>query len=197
MEMNYPEGATPLDPDELEGLKYPHIETRAELDELEQHNIQEGYFWLNRQRKYKDYLTEGFLIALHEKLFGSVWNWAGSFRRSDKNIGVHYLNIGLELRNLLDDAKYWVENDTYKREEFAAKFHHRLVWIHPFPNGNGRHGRIVTDVILERVLGVSPIKWDSSELGKESRTRKIYIDALHKADCHDYQPLIEFVTGSK
>ena len=194
MEIDYPEGATPLDPDELEGLKFAHIETQGELDQLEQQNIQEGYNWLTRQRKYKDFISDEFCKVLHEKLFGSVWMWAGSYRHSDKNIGVDHLMITVELRNLLDDAKYWVEHGTYNREEFAARFHHRLVKIHPFPNGNGRHARIMTDVILEGVLGVAPVNWGASDLGADGEHRQAYIQALRAADNNDYRQLIEFVS---
>jgi len=194
MVMDYPEGATPLDPDEMEGLKYPHIETRGELDQLEQQNIQEGYNWLSRQRKYKHLLSEDFLKALHDKLLGSVWSWAGHFRKSEKNIGIDPLNIPVELRNLLDDVRCWVENGTYNREEFAARFHHRLVKIHPFPNGNGRHARIMTDVILEKVLGVAPVNWGARTLGIDGEHRETYIQALRAADNNDYSSLIEFVS---
>jgi len=194
MEMDYPDGATPLDPDEMEGLKLPHIEIRGELDQVEQQNIQEGYNWLSRQRKYKNYLCEEFLRALHEKLFGSVWSWAGHFRKSEKNIGIDPINIPVDLHNLLDDAKFWVEHGTYGREEFAARFHHRLVKIHPFPNGNGRHARIMTDVILEKVLGVAPINWGADSLSTDGEHRETYINALRKADSNDYRQLIEFVS---
>ena len=192
--MDYPDGATPLDPDELRGLKFPHIETRGELDQLEQQNIQEAYNWLSRQRKYKDFISVDFLKALHEKLFGLVWSWAGSFRHSDKNIGVDHFTISVELRHLLDDARFWVENKTYSREEFAARFHHRLVKIHPFANGNGRHARIMTDVILEQVLGVSPVNW-GTRLGTDGEHRQKYIQALRAADNNDYRQLIEFVSN--
>jgi Fic-DOC domain mobile mystery protein B len=194
MEMEYKDGETPLDPDELEGLKYPHIETRGELNQLEQQNIQDGLNWLARQRKHKDYLAEDFLLDFHERLFGDVWAWAGSFRRTDKNIGVDHFRIAAELRNLLYDAKYWVEHGTYSREEFAARFHHRLVKIHLFPNGNGRHARIMADVILERVLGVEPVNW-GSDLGAEGEHRTKYIGALRAADREDYQQIIEFVSN--
>lgn len=194
MIMDYPEGTTPLDPNEMEGLKFPHIETRGELDQLEQQNIQEGYNWLERQRKYKDFLTESFVMELHRRLFGSVWSWAGRFRNRDKNIGVDHSVIGVELQNLLEDARYWVEHATYNREEFAARFHHRLVSIHPFPNGNGRHARIMTDVVLEQVLGVKPVNWGDSTLDAEGGHRETYIRSLRAADDHDYQPLIDFVS---
>jgi len=194
MEMDYPDGATPLDPDEMGGLKLPHIETQAELNEVEQQNIQEGYNWLARQRKYKNLLTEDFLKALHEKLFGSVWSWAGQFRHTEKNIGIDPLNIPVELRNLLDDVRTWLEFKTYEREEFAARLHHRLVKIHPFPNGNGRHARVTTDVILEKELCVAPINWRTDLLVTEGEHRKTYINALRAADRNDYQALIEFVS---
>lgn len=193
--MDYPDGATPLNTDEMEGLKYPHIETRVELDQLEQQNIQEGYNWLKRQRKFKDFISEAFVIELHIQLFGSVWSWAGSFRNSDKNIGIDHLYIAVELRNLLEDARYWLEHGTYNNEEFAARFHHRLVKIHPFPNGNGRHARIMTDVILEKVLGISPVNWGASGLDKDGEHRQRDIQALRAADNNDYQSLIEFVSS--
>ncbi len=194
MEIDYPDGATPLDPDEMEGLKFTHIETRGELDQLEQQNIQEGFAWLARQRKYSDLLTEAFLLELHKRLFGLVWSWAGHFRRSGKNIGVDCLVIGVELRNLFDDARFWLENETYSREEFAARFHHRLVKIHPFPNGNGRHARIMTDEILKSMLQVKPINWATRPLETDGEHRKTYIHALRAADANDYRELITFVS---
>jgi Fic-DOC domain mobile mystery protein B len=194
MKMEYLDGATPLDPNEMEGLKHPHIQTRGELNQLEQQNIQEGYKWLVRQRKHKDLFTEAFILDLHKQLLGQVWSWAGSFRRTEKNIGVDPLVIGVELRNLLEDARYWVEHGTYNREEFAARFHHRLVKIHPFPNGNGRHARIVTDVVLESILEVLPIEWGARSLDVEGEHRRNYINALRAADNNDYRPLIEFVS---
>jgi Fic-DOC domain mobile mystery protein B len=192
--MEYPEGATPLDQDEMAGLKHPHIETRGELDQLEQQNIQDGYNWLTRQRKYKDLLREDFILEMHRRFFGSVWSWAGRFRQSDKNIGIDHSHIAVALRNLLDDARFWVEHGTYGREEFAARFHHRLVSIHPFPNGNGRHARILTDVILENVLGVAPVNWGAGALVNDTDHRHDYIAALRAADQNDYGPLITFVS---
>lgn len=194
--MEYLDGETPLDPDEMEGLKHPHIQTRGELNQLEHHNIQEGYKWLTRQRKHKDIISEAFLLDLHYQMLGQVWSWAGSFRRTEKNIGVDPLVIGVELRNLLDDVKYWIEHGTYSREEFAARFHHRLVKIHLFPNGNGRHARVMTDVILETILDVLPIEWGASTLDVNGKHRQVYISALRAADNNDYQPLINFVSAN-
>ncbi len=191
--MEYPQGTTPLDPNELEGLRFPHIETRGELDQLEQQNIQDGLLWLNRQRKYKDLLTDGFIKELHKRLFGAVWKWAGSFRTTEKNLGVDPLQINVELRKLLDDTRYWIDNQTYPPLEFAARFHHRLVQIHLFPNGNGRHSRIMTDVVLEKYLKEPAINWRNDTLIGNSEYREIYFNALRRADAGDYTQLIEFL----
>jgi len=194
MTFDFPKGATPLDPDELAGLKFPHIQTRGELDQVEHANIQEGLTWLSRQRKYKDFLNEAFVKELHKQLFGQVWSWAGQFRLTEKNIGVDPLYISVQLRDLLEDAQVWIEEKVYSREEFAARFHHRLVKIHLFPNGNGRHARIMTDILLEKMIGVAPINWGGKLLVADGEHRQAYIAALQAADQHDYQPLINFVS---
>jgi Fic-DOC domain mobile mystery protein B len=147
--LEYPEGATPLDPNELGGLKHKHITTQGELDQLEQANISSGLSWLGRQRA--QVLTNYFVITLHKRLFDEVWDWAGTFRETGKNIGIDPLHISVAVRTLMDDVKYWADHKTYSPIEAAVRFHHRLVEIHPFPNGNGRHARIMADVILDRV----------------------------------------------
>lgn len=195
MDFKYPDGATPLDPDEMEGLKHPHVETHGELDQLEQQNIQDCYKWLTQQRKYKSFVNEDFIKLLHEKLLGEVWSWAGKFRLTEKNIGVDPIHISVELRNLLDDVKVWLEHDTYEREEFAARLHHRLVKIHLFANGNGRHARILTDVILVKEMGVAPISWGTNSLSSDGEHRVRYINALRAADKNYYESLIEFVSN--
>jgi Fic-DOC domain mobile mystery protein B len=191
--MDYPEGATPLDPDELGGLKFKHITTCGELDELEQANIEEGLLWLSRRRR-KDVLTDGFCIELHRRLFGEVWNWAGTFRRTGKNIGIDPIHIRVELRALMDDACYWAEHKTYPATEAAVRLHHRLVFIHPFPNGNGRHARIMADEVLASIYGADAIDWAGGyDLQKMNPRRTAYIAALKAADRDDLAPLMAFV----
>jgi len=188
-----PDGATPLDPDEMEGLIYAHVQTRGQLDQLEQINVQSGMQWLKKQKK-ADPFAEVFVCDLHKKLFGDVWRWAGSFRKTGKNIGCDAHSIGVELRHLLDDARYWVDNKTYPPKELAARFHHRLVAIHPFPNGNGRHSRIMADAVLTIAMNEEPIDWAGGhDLQSMSDHRKNYIAALRAADRGDYAPLLEFV----
>lgn len=188
-----PEGATPLDPDELAGLKFPHVTTRGELDHLEQANIQEGLQWLNRTRN-TDILSEGFVRTLHKRLFGEVWRWAGTFRLTEKNIGIDPIMIAIKLRHLIDDTRYWIDHETYPPIEIGARFHHRLVFIHPFPNGNGRHARIMADTILTKVCGIDPIDWAGGyDLQSMNERRDIYIKALRAADQHDYKPLFAYI----
>ena len=192
--MDFPKGATPLDVDELEGLKFAHIQTRDELNQVEQANIQEGFKWLAKQGKQTDFLSRDFIITLHQKLFGQVWSWAGTFRTTEKNIGIDPIGISSALQNLIDDTNYWIKHATYSSEEFAARFHHRLVSIHPFPNGNGRFARIMTDVVLANYLNVPVINWGANALLSDNQHRENYIQALRMADKHDYIELIQFMT---
>lgn len=190
-----PEGATPLDPDEMLGLRPRHVSTRGELDELEQYNIQQALRWLPGRRRF-DILTESSLRQLHKRMFGDVWKWAGKFRLTGKNIGLDPRLIQAELRKLLDDARYWAANGTYPPLEAAARFHHRLVQIHLFPNGNGRHARIATDLYLEEYFSHAPISWEGGPGERADGFRRLdYLQALRAADRHDIEPLLRFVGG--
>ena len=140
LDFKYIYGQTPLSEEEKEGLLIKSITTRGELDELEQLNIEKAIEWtLNHKFNKEKILTEEFIKSVHKKMLGDVWEWAGKFRRSEKNIGIDWTKISVELRMLLDDTKYWISNNTYSPDEIAIRFKHRLVSIHCFPNGNGRH----------------------------------------------------------
>ena len=192
-----PEGATPLDPDEMEGLKFKHITTRGELDHLEQANIQEGLSWLARQ-KAPDIYSEQFVRQLHKKLFAKVWQWAGTFRTTGKNIGVDPIQISVQLRSVLEDARYWADHNTYGPLEASVRFHYRLVYIHPFPNGNGRFSRIMGDIMMEKIFGMPAIDWTAgADLQTISDRRRQYISALRAADGGDFELLMAFVGASK
>lgn len=195
MEIDVPQDATPLDPDESEGLLAGHVTTRGELNELEEENIRIGLEWglnaaiLNRRRV--DVLTERFVFELHERMFGEVWEWAGQVRRTNKNIGVDKFDIRTEVRNLVQDARVWREGAVYTPDELAVRFHHRLVSIHPFPNGNGRHSRLMADLIVQQA-GRPVFSWGSGRLTATSTLRTTYINALRAADSGDIQPLLAF-----
>ena len=178
--MEEPDGATPLDPDELAGLKFTHIQTRGELDQVEQVNIQDGLLWLRKQKK-PDVLSETFIKRLHKEMLGEVWEWAGTFRKTEKNIEVAPEQIAVSLRNLLDDVRFWIEHKTYSAREIGLRFHHRLVQIHLFPNGNGRHARIMTDALLEKTMNEKRIHWGDANLQDAGENRDEYIAALGQA----------------
>ncbi|OGX37973.1 MAG: cell filamentation protein Fic [Omnitrophica WOR_2 bacterium RIFCSPHIGHO2_02_FULL_52_10] len=194
-EFQYPTGATPLEPEEIEDLKIGHITTREELNRFEQDNINEALQWMEARRK-GEVLTEKFIKTLHQKMFGKVWRWAGTFRRSGKNIGVDWVQIPVQLHTLLQDVRYWVDHKTYPSDEIAVRFHHKMVWIHLFPNGNGRHARLMTDILLKDVLKQEPFTWNVRNIDVEDKVRTFYLKALREADQGDYSTLLEFVRSS-
>jgi Fic-DOC domain mobile mystery protein B len=177
-----------LGPDETDALIPTHITTRGELNEWEQANIVAAAQWLVGRRL--DPLADDYLRELHRRMFGRTWKWAGQFRRSNKNIGVDWPTIPVALRDMLADVRHWVEHRTYPAREIAVRFHHRLVAIHCFPNGNGRHARLCADVLLER-MGEAPLDW-GAELNNPSQARNRYIVALRSADRGDSGPLLKF-----
>lgn len=193
LELRYVEGQTPLDEDEKEGLKIKSITTQGELNEFEQLNIEKAVEWTIRSNlKPEKILTEKFIKDLHKQMYGEVWKWAGKFRRSEKNIGITWTQIAIELRNLLSDTEYWIKNNTYSPEEIAIRFKHRIVSIHCFPNGNGRHSRLMADIIVESIFGKEIFTWHQSNMVKADETRKKYIKTLKEADQGNIKPLVEF-----
>lgn len=186
------DGQTPLDPDEKEGLIPGYIETKGALNDWEQENILQAAKWL-RRAKVPDVLSEGFCRDLHRRMFNKTWRWAGTFRKSDKNIGCDWTVVSVKLNQLLGNARYWVDNGTFPTDELAVRFHHGLVWIHPFPNGNGRHARMMTDALLKQ-LGLPAFSWGSgANLITASAVRARYLAALRAADKDAFAELLAFV----
>jgi Fic-DOC domain mobile mystery protein B len=193
LELVYSVGQTPLDDDERDGLLISTISTRNELDEFEQKNIEAAIQWtMTRSFGAEEVLTADFIRLLHRRMFGMVWSWAGSFRRSNKNIGVDKHLISVELRKLLDDCRYWMEHRSYGGDEVALRFKHRLVAIHCFANGNGRHSRLMADILIEKVIGLSLFTWGSRSHFRQGEARSAYLAALRDADRGRMQPLLEF-----
>lgn len=183
------EAATPLTLEERAQLIPTYIANRAQLNEAEQRTIADADLWAFRRRR--DILDQAFLLLLHKRMFGAVWKWAGSIRRSERNIGVDPPLIAVELRKLLDDAAYWIDHKTYDQDEIAVRYHHRLVHIHPFANGNGRHARLAADLLAAR-LERPRFSWGSGDIAEPFSTRAAYIAALKAADAHDIAPLLRF-----
>jgi Fic-DOC domain mobile mystery protein B len=193
LDLDYIDGQTPLDEDEKEGLLIKTIATRGELDEFEQQNIEQAVLWtLSRSFKADAVFTEDFLRALHKRMYSNVWTWAGEFRKTNKNIGVDKWQIPTDLRNLLDDTKFWYAHNTYSPDELTIRFKHRLVSIHCFPNGNGRHSRLMADIVIEKIFKRPVYTWGAANLVKQGDTRMAYLNAIKAADKGDIQPLIKF-----
>lgn len=196
LEFNYKSGQTPIDEGEKEGLKIKSITAQEELDEFEQLNIEKAVEWTIRVNfKPQHILTDKFVKDLHKRMFGDVWKWAGEFRKTEKNIGISWTQIGAELKKLLDDTNYWIINKTFSPQEIAIRFKHRIVSIHCFPNGNGRHSRMMADIIMESIFKEELFSWHQSNMVKAKETRTKYITALKEADNANFKPLIEFARG--
>jgi Fic-DOC domain mobile mystery protein B len=190
MKLVYPEDATPLDPDESDALIPRHITTRSELTEWESRNIRKAAVW-SLSRKRSDVLTAQFTRELHRRMFDQTWEWAGRFRQSDKNIGVPWEHIPVEIHKLLDDVAFWLEDPTWPVRESAIRLHHRMVKIHPFVNGNGRHARLMADVLLYN-HHQPPIDWGGRGLDSQGDIRARYLNSLRAADRGEFGPLLAY-----
>lgn len=184
-----PDDATPLRPEEAAALRAPVVD-RRQLNEIEAENVGAGRAWALRSRK--DCLTDDYLCELHKRMFGDVWRWAGDYRTFDVNIGsTASVQVPVVVRQTLDDARYWVDHDTYPPTEIAVRLHHKLVLIHPFVNGNGRCTRLLADVVIKR-LKAEPLTWGSASLVETGEARAAYVAALREADNHHIEPLLAF-----
>jgi len=185
------EGNTPLSPEELADL-IPSLATKEELNEWERENNLEARSWAIEDRTSPlDIPSDAYVRKLHKKMFDQTWKWAGEYRRTEKNIGVPVHEVRERFRVLCGDVRYWIENNTYPPDEIAIHFHHRLTFIHPFPNGNGRHARLIADILVVK-LGRPAFSWGSANLVKEVDARTKYLDVVRAADNDDIQPLLTF-----
>lgn len=198
LKLDFGPGHTPLSEEEREGLKIKSIITRQELDEFEQKNIEIAVEWSERQSvSLSNFLTEKFVKRLHQKMLGQVWSWAGKFRLSDKSIGIDARLIPTALRQLLDDSRYWSDNRVFSEAEIAVRLSHGLVKIHPFVNGNGRHSRLMADIMMSRVFKRPLFSWGGLNLEEINSERSLYIKALQKADEGDFSALLSFAKTGK
>lgn len=190
-------GATPLTADDLFGLKLPAT-THGELNALEAENILDGWQWAVRSTKSRmpNMLTDTYVRELHRQMFAEVWEWAGQYRQRDTNIGVDWIQIGPRLMVALENARYWLDHETFEPEEFAIRLHHLIVQVHPFRNGNGRHSRIMADLTLVKHFMVRRLPWGGDTLGRTDPRRDGYLEAVRAADANDYGPLLAFCRSS-
>jgi Fic-DOC domain mobile mystery protein B len=194
LNLTYTPGQTPIDEDEREGLLLSHISTVEELNEFEQLNIEGALQWVHSQRKIPmtKILSSQFIKEVHRKMYMDVWRWAGTYRKSNKNIGVDKFQIPEAILNLLNDCTVWIENSVHNNDEIAIRFKHSLVSIHPFPNGNGRHSRLMADILIEYGLNGKAFSLGGGNLFHQNDIRSAYINALQEADHGNLEPLLHF-----
>jgi Fic-DOC domain mobile mystery protein B len=189
------DGNTPLDDDERDGLIPGHIRTKTELNQWEALNIAQAHQWLARRRSTSVLRVE-FLRELHRRMFGRTWKWAGAFRKSEKNISpYHWTDVPRLLQDLIGDteAQLAARTEAADSDEIAMRFHHRLVRIHPWPNGNGRHARLATDALLTQLRRPKFTWGGGRDLETAGDARVAYVASLRRADAGDFDPLRAFV----
>ena len=191
-------GATPLEFDELEALIPEHISTQGELNAWEQRNIISGQEWALRARgaTLENLLSDHYARQLHQRMFDNTWQWAGQYRKSGKNTGIDWMQIPEQVRNACEDAKQWVSDNVFDPQVLAVRFHHRLVFIHPFANGNGRHARLMADLLLIKYFKQERLPWGNSDLVTAGELRNQYLHSLRKADQGSFDALIKFSTNA-
>ncbi len=184
------DGATPIDPDEAEGLIPTHITTQADLNQWEAMNISKAQSWAFGAKR--DVLTEQFVRELHRRMFDETWEWAGKYRTTGKSVGIPAHNIAIAVRELVRDVSLWLDHETFSLEEIAVRLHHRLVTIHPFANGNGRHTRMLADLLIWN-RGQPQLAWGGpGDVAHTTQMRTAYLRALRLADNGDIRALIQF-----
>ncbi len=183
LDLGYTHGQTPIDEDDIEGLLIRTIATKGELDEYEQQNIEQAIQWILKSSfSVNKIFSELFTKQVHRKMYGDVWKWAGEFRKTNKNIGIDKTQIATQLNTLLGDVKYWIDNKTFPADEIAIRYKHRLVSIHCFPNGNGRHSRLMADIVIEKIFKLPVFTWGARNLINQGDPRSDYLSALKAAD---------------
>ena len=193
LDFEYIAGQTPLEEDESQGLRIKTSSTRWELDEFEQKNIEDCVQWIQgRTLKVEHVFSDVFIKEVHQRMYSGVWSWAGKYRLSDKNLGIDKWQIQQATRSLCDDAQFWIKEESYAKDEVAIRFKHAIVSIHCFPNGNGRHSRLIADIINENIFGNEPFTLGSLQINEDSDVRKEYLNALKQADRGNIKALLDF-----
>jgi Fic-DOC domain mobile mystery protein B len=194
LNLNHAPGSRPLDQDDIDQM-IPSLSTQGELNQFEEANITEANAWALNSRVLKNHdpLTEPYVRELHERMFNRTWKWAGIYRAKELTIGIPYYEIRNQIPALLGNARDWIDNQTFDLDEIAVRVHHRMVWIHPFRNGNGRHARLIADVIAVK-NGREPFTWGSITLAAAGPGRAEYIRCLQVADANndDIHGLLNF-----
>lgn len=181
-------GRTSLTVQDLQGLKLPFVKTRAQLSAVEGPNIVSGKqaTLTSRKSRVPNMLSVEYLRELHSRMFNDVWDWAAQIPSTElqNEFAASVPGIRPQLSILYADAiEYWLNDKRMTPEEFAVRVHHRVVKIHPFRNGNGRHSRLLADLLLSENFGLETFTWGgSAQLGAGDLYRQPYLEGLKAAD---------------
>jgi len=191
-----PTGASPITDEQKEGLLQKWISTQAQLNQIEKDNILLAQQWLfNTRQKNADFADFNFLSKFHKKMFNNVYSWAGDIRTTQSNIGDSTHLIRQNTHSLKLDIQAWIENDSYSQDEIAVRYHHQLVCIHPFANGNGRLSRLMADYINEQIFDNQPFSWGADNLYIDGTARSKYLHAIYEANRNRIDCLVNFARG--
>lgn len=181
------DGTTLIEDDEKIGLRLL-INTRGELNIAEAKGIDTATFkYLKSKRKLKpnNLLKDSFAKRFHKELFGEVWDWAGKYRKVATMPGIDWHQIPVQLNQLMQNTSTQIsflhdQSDSTKKEKLVAEFAYKLVWIHPFRNGNGRWSRAYADLLSDS-LDIERFSWGSS-IASEHERHLYMVNALGTAD---------------
>lgn len=193
--LNETPGNTPLHPDDAAQL-IPNLANKRELDEWERKNILVAQRWAFNPRvmNSRNPLDELYLRELHRRMFDETWKWAGQYRIRDVSFGCPFAEIYQRIPVLLGNVRFWIENKTFEIDEIAVRCHYQLVSeIHAFPNGNGRHGRLLASVLAVK-HGRTRFTWGRASFVNAGHARNTYLEALRglDADPKNIRPLLSF-----
>jgi Fic-DOC domain mobile mystery protein B len=154
----------------------------------------------SRKSRMPGMLSIDYLQELHRQMLGEVWQWAGEIRANDLQnaFASPVPDIRPQLAMLyLDATEHWLQDDRMTPDEFTVRVHHRVVKVHPFRNGNGRHSRLLADLVLEKHFRLAPFTWGGNAgLGNTDPNRETYLEGLKAADKGDYEPLMKLCRAS-
>lgn len=135
----------------------------------------------------EDYVLRSIdILALHGLVLRSIEDdFAGRLRNGGVRIsGANFVPPNAnKVSVLLDELIDFINTNPLDLNdiELAAVFHHKLVWIHPFFDGNGRTVRLAMNLLLMRC--------DFPPAIILKNDRKKYYEALNQANAGNYQKL--------
>jgi len=201
--------STPIEPDDHQFLvpEMKHLITWADVDAEEASNIAKGRAWLIAQHFTLDDLFDTLTLrTIHQRMFGKVWTWAGSVRRRETSIGIDPSQIQTQFEQLVQNFRWRAANadeigfSEEERRELGIRFHTEMVAIHAFVNGNGRHARLVANLV-DSAMGLGSLAdplypWGARSGLPSAESRKLYLDAIKLAGSRgEYGPLLDIATS--